>query len=144
MCILWPLFRIAYSDKTFRPCDKQQRICVLKSDKSAILCSRSKSESGRRQHGNTRTKSMSFFHFLSAVFNGIMALFSPDTRLHRARFAQSSELHPLLSHTLSSDGLLLGTRKTGFVSVRPTQTRAELGNILIVAPTRGGKGRLAV
>src|SRR5437588_4982929 len=84
------------------------------------------------------------FHVLSTVIHWITALFATDTRLHRARFAHSSELHPLLSHTLFSDGLLLGTRKTGFVSVRPTQTRAELGNLLIVAPTRGGKGLLAV
>src|SRR5207247_1157987 len=49
-----------------------------------------------------------------------------------------------LHSTPSPDGLLLGTTKAGFVAVRPTQERAELGNLLIVAPTRGGKGLLAV
>src|SRR5207249_3677633 len=37
----------------------------------------------------------------------------------------------------------LGTRKAGFVAVRKMVTRRELGNLLVVAPTRGGKGLLA-
>lgn len=73
-----------------------------------------------------------------------MAHFFPDHRLHRARFANSSELFDLHHHTPASDGLLLGTRKTSFVVVRPTKTRREFGNLLVVAPTRGGKGLLAV
>ena len=83
------------------------------------------------------------FLFLSMVVNWIIALFSPDTRLHRARFANASELRQLLCHTPASDGLLLGSRKSGFVTVRPTKTRRELGNLFVVAPTRGGKGLLA-
>jgi type IV secretion system protein VirD4 len=77
------------------------------------------------------------------VVNWIIALFSPDTRLHRARFANASELSQLLYHTPASDGLLLGSKKSGFVTVRPTKNRRELGNLLVVAPTRGGKGLLA-
>jgi type IV secretion system protein VirD4 len=45
--------------------------------------------------------------------------------------------------------VLLGTRKDflffkRFVAVRPTAKRREIGNTLIVAPTRGGKGLLAI
>jgi type IV secretion system protein VirD4 len=82
--------------------------------------------------------------FLSAVIQRIYALFSTDTRLHRARFSRLDELNPLLHPIPSPDGLLLGSRKAGhFVTVRPTKTRRELGNLLIVGPTRSGKGLLA-
>src|SRR5436305_65062 len=69
--------------------------------------------------------------------------------LHKARFAKRHELAELLQKVPCSDGVLLGTRKdwlffNRYVSVRPTQKRRELGNTLIVAPTRGGKGLLAV
>ncbi len=68
-----------------------------------------------------------------------------DTRLHTARFARIDELSPLFSNTLRPDGLLLGTHKLlpHFVCVRPTPERREIGNLLIVAPTRAGKGLLA-
>jgi type IV secretion system protein VirD4 len=82
--------------------------------------------------------------FLSEALHWIRAFFSPDNRLHQARFAHPSELRQLLHYTLVADGLLLGSRKAGFVTVRKTVTRRELGNLLIVAPTRGGKGLLAV
>jgi type IV secretion system protein VirD4 len=82
--------------------------------------------------------------FLSDALHLILAFFSPDRRLHRSRFATTFELSQLLCHTPVADGLLLGSRNEGFVTVRPTKTRAELGNLLVVAPTRGGKGLLAV
>ncbi len=68
--------------------------------------------------------------------------------LHRARFAKRHELKELLSRTPAPNGVLLGMRRDWllfkrFVVVRPTKTRRELGNLLIVAPTRGGKGLLA-
>src|SRR5437763_8461338 len=68
--------------------------------------------------------------------------------LHRARFARFPELKELLSSTPRPDGVLLGTSRhllffKRFVVVRPTKTRQEIGNTLIVAPTRGGKGLLA-
>src|SRR6266446_4301231 len=85
-----------------------------------------------------------FFQFLSMVVHRIIALFTSDNRLHRARFASTYELNQLLSSSVVSDGLLLGTRKAQHVvCVRPTKTRRELGNLLVVAPTRGGKGLLA-
>ena len=71
--------------------------------------------------------------------------FHGDTRLHRARFARFNELKKLLSGTPVSDGLLLGRLQFlhRFVCVRPQPERSELGNLLIVAPTRSGKGLLA-
>ncbi len=68
-----------------------------------------------------------------------------DTRLHKARFARIDELSPLLSHTPRSEGLLMGKHKLlqQFVCVRPTRNRREIGNMLIVGPTRSGKGLLA-
>ncbi len=85
-----------------------------------------------------------FFLFFSLVYQRIYAFFFPDTRLHRARFARIDELARLLSATPPPDGLLLGSRNGHFVSVRPTTARRELGNLLVVAPTRAGKGLLAV
>ena len=69
--------------------------------------------------------------------------------LHRARFAKRHELTELLSSAPPPDGILLGVRRDlllfkRFVVVRPTKTRRELGNMLVVAPTRGGKGLLAI
>src|SRR6266566_1138463 len=68
--------------------------------------------------------------------------------LHRARFARTHELWPLLSASFPFDGVLLGTRRfllsKRLVTVRQTNHRPELGNLLIVAPTRSGKGLLAV
>ncbi len=68
--------------------------------------------------------------------------------LHRARFAHVDEVWPLLSSSFPLDGVLLGTRRfllsTRLVTVRQTNQRPELGNLLIVAPTRSGKGLLAV
>ena len=68
--------------------------------------------------------------------------------LHRARFAHTRELWPLFSSAFVPDSMLLGTRRfllsKRLVTVRTTKQRSELGNLLIVAPTRSGKGLLAV
>src|SRR2546421_1017654 len=67
-----------------------------------------------------------------------------DRRLHRARFARLDELTSITSPTPDPTSLLIGVNRwKQFLLVRPTQTRRELGNMLIVAPTRGGKGLLA-
>jgi type IV secretion system protein VirD4 len=68
--------------------------------------------------------------------------------LHRARFAHRYELTGLLQQTPCPDGVLLGVRQDylflkRFVVVRPTKERREIGNTLIVGPTRSGKGLLA-
>lgn len=69
----------------------------------------------------------------------------PDSRLHKARFARRDELADLLSSKIDHASLLIGeTLLRKFYLFRTTQIRPELGNILIVAPTRGGKGLLAV
>src|SRR5438270_12920376 len=68
--------------------------------------------------------------------------------LHRARFARVDEVWPLLSSSFTPDGVLLGTRRfllsTRLATVRQPKQRPELGNVFIVAPTRSGKGLLAV
>src|SRR5947209_9134487 len=68
--------------------------------------------------------------------------------IHRARFAHGHELAELLQKALCSDGVLLGTKRLfcfwkRFVAVRPITKRREIGNTLIVGPTRSGKGLLA-
>src|SRR6266702_644435 len=68
--------------------------------------------------------------------------------LHRARFAHTHELWPLFSSSFAPDSVLLGTRRflldKRLVTVKKTKQRPELGNLLIVGPTRSGKGLLAV
>jgi type IV secretion system protein VirD4 len=69
--------------------------------------------------------------------------------LHRARFAKHNELRELLSSTPCPDSVLLGTNRQflffkRYAAVRPTSTRREIGNTLIVGPTRSGKGLLAI
>jgi type IV secretion system protein VirD4 len=69
--------------------------------------------------------------------------------LHQARFAHRHELRGLLHKTPCPDGVLLGTRRDylllkRFVAVRPTKNRREIGNVLIVAPSRSGKSVLAI
>jgi type IV secretion system protein VirD4 len=85
---------------------------------------------------------MAAFIFLSRVFS----FFAPYRQLHNARFALLHELAHLLTHHLNTQtSLLLGVGHLSHVlRVRPTPTRRELGNLLVVAPTRGGKGLLAV
>jgi type IV secretion system protein VirD4 len=69
--------------------------------------------------------------------------------LHRARFAQRHELKELVHSTPCSDSVLLGEKREflffkRFVAVRPTKMRREIGNLLVVGPTRCGKGLLAI
>src|SRR2546421_607846 len=69
--------------------------------------------------------------------------------LHQARFAKRHELTELLQKAPCADGVLFGTRNDfflfkRFVSVRPTKSRREIGNTVIVGPTRSGKGLLAI
>lgn len=87
-----------------------------------------------------------FLYGFVLFFNRIIASFSHDKQLHNARFAHPHELSSLLSNELQTEtSLLLGVSHFNqALSVRPTETRRELGNLLVVAPTRGGKGLLAV
>src|SRR5713226_5412507 len=67
-----------------------------------------------------------------------------DKRLHRARLARIDELTGITSHIPDPTSLLIGVNRfKQFLLVQSNKTRRELGNMLIVAPTRGGKGLLA-
>src|SRR5512147_3265791 len=68
-----------------------------------------------------------------------------EKALHTARFARLHETTGLSTTELDHEGLLLGLGRFGRVfQVRSIPARRELGNVLVVAPTRGGKGLLAV
>ena len=71
------------------------------------------------------------FFQVVVLFNRIISFFQHSQRLHTAHFAQIHQLSGLLTANLH------------VLRVLPTQTRRELGNVLVVAPTRGGKGLLA-
>ena len=85
-----------------------------------------------------------FLFHVVVLFNRIRSFFQHSQTLHRARFASFHELTVLLTERLDETSLLLGASRFNHVlRVLPTQTRRELGNVLVVAPTRGGKGLLA-
>ena len=84
-------------------------------------------------------------YHLSLVLSRLSAIFPKAEDLHKDRFALDHEVDDLSTGTLPSDSLLLGVNHFSRVlSVRATPKRRELGNILIEAPTGGGKGLLAV
>ena len=81
---------------------------------------------------------------LVVLVNRIRSFFQHSQTLHNARFANLHELTGLLTDRFDETGLLLGiSRFNNLLRVQPTETRRELGNMLVVAPTRGGKGLLA-
>jgi type IV secretory pathway TraG/TraD family ATPase VirD4 len=81
---------------------------------------------------------------LVVLCNRITAFFQHSQTLHHARFAHFHELTGLLTDKFDETSLLLGvSRFNNLLRVQPTETRRELGNVLVVAPTRGGKGLLA-
>jgi type IV secretory pathway TraG/TraD family ATPase VirD4 len=72
------------------------------------------------------------------------SFFQHSDNLHTARFAQIHELTELLTDRFDKTSLLLGISPFNqLLCVRPTETRPELGNLLAIATTRGGKGLLA-
>jgi type IV secretory pathway TraG/TraD family ATPase VirD4 len=84
----------------------------------------------------------------TALFSSTLsAEFRSNSKLHTARFALLHETADLvLSPSFNNEtSLILGEAPFDRVyRVKPTRTRRELGNLLVVAPTRGGKGILAV
>ena len=81
------------------------------------------------------------FQFLSMVVHRIIALITHDNRLHKARFATTYELRQLLSSSVVSDGLLLGTRKgRDAVCVRPTKRGKNLAICLLLRQPEAAKG----
>ncbi len=86
-----------------------------------------------------------FLYRTYLFFNKILTLFFSSKQLYIARYARLDELESLVRPTLDESGLLLGKGLfNNFLHVRSTKNRRELGNLLVVAPTRGGKGLLAV
>jgi type IV secretion system protein VirD4 len=86
-----------------------------------------------------------FLYSLSLFLSWLASLFSHAGELHHARFAQAHELSDMLTDSLPTDSLLLGiSNYSRILHVKSTKERRELGNLLVVAPTRGGKGLLAV
>src|SRR3954471_60846 len=86
----------------------------------------------------------SFLFRLFLVLHHVMGGLLLHRHLHVARFARLDELAALASPRPRRFGLLLGrTRFRHLLHVTPTKPRRELGNVLVVAPTRGGKGLLA-
>ena len=77
--------------------------------------------------------------------NRVIVFLTRNTALHRARFARIHELSGLITNSPGLEtSLLLGLSHLNHtLHVKPTKARRELGNLLVVAPTRGGKGLLA-
>ena len=86
-----------------------------------------------------------FLYHLNLFLSRLVSFFSHSGELHHARFARVHELSDILTDSLPTDSLLLGLNNfSRILHVKSTQARRELGNCLVVAPTRGGKGLLAV
>ncbi len=88
----------------------------------------------------------SFLRRISATLSWIQAHLPKQPQLYSDRFADPHEVDPLVSHNWQSEpGLLVGLSAFNHVlSVRRSPKRRELGNILVDALTRGGKGLLAI
>jgi type IV secretion system protein VirD4 len=85
-------------------------------------------------------------HRLSSLLSRVNTLLPKSPKLYSDRFAspheQDSLIHPDWE---SKPGLLVGiSRFNQVLSVRSTPKRRELGNVLVTALTRGGKGLLAI
>src|SRR4029450_9586189 len=82
----------------------------------------------------------------SSTLSRVNALLPKPPTLYSARFAHSPAVDPLISARWQTEtGLLVGVSPFNHVlSVRQTPQRRELGNILVDALTRGGKGLLAI
>jgi type IV secretion system protein VirD4 len=85
-------------------------------------------------------------HKASSTLSRVNALLPKAPQLYSDRFAHSHELDPLIHADWEREaGLLVGVSSFDQVlSVRSTPKRRELGNILVDALTRGGKGLLAI
>jgi type IV secretion system protein VirD4 len=79
---------------------------------------------------------------ISMDISRLNAFFTSSKNLYNSRWAYPHELKNLLGYNLArpQTGLLLGLNNFDQpLAVRPIQTRRELGNLLLVAPTRSGK-----
>ena len=86
-----------------------------------------------------------FIYSLTLVLSWWNAHFAKSDALYKDRFANDHEVADLSTDSLPTDSLILGINHFSRVlHVRATENRQHLGNILIEAPTGGGKGLLAV
>jgi hypothetical protein len=87
-----------------------------------------------------------FFYRLAVILSWYNAHFGKtDTAIYKDRFASDHEFTDLTTVNLPPDSLLLGVNHfSRILHVKSTKERPQLGNILIEAPTGGGKGLLAV
>ena len=83
---------------------------------------------------------------LSSTLSWLNAHLPKPPQLFTDRFADPHEVDPLVSQNWQHEtGLLVGVSPFKKVlSVRPSKQRRELGNVLVDALTRGGKGLLAI
>jgi type IV secretion system protein VirD4 len=82
---------------------------------------------------------------LNSIFSRLASLRGEARALHHARFARPHELQGLITHSLDEEALLIGrTHLGGIYRVRKTPNRRELGNMMVIAPPRAGKTRLAI
>jgi type IV secretion system protein VirD4 len=83
---------------------------------------------------------------VASTLSRINAFLPKPPQLYSDRFAHPHEVNPLVSHNWQQEaGLLIGVSSFNHVlSVRATPKRRELGNVLVTALTRGGKGLLAI
>src|SRR5262245_10671474 len=81
-------------------------------------------------------------YILMFIGTRIAAFFSRGSKLYQSRFARLDELSHLLTDSLRTEtSLLLGIGPFNHIlRVAPSAERRELGNLLICAPTRAGKG----
>src|SRR5215211_6414592 len=82
----------------------------------------------------------------SSTISRVQSLLPKTPQLFADRFAHPHEVDPLVSQRWPHEtGLLLGVSPfTQVLSVRSIPQRRELGNVLVDALTRGGKGLLAI
>jgi type IV secretory pathway TraG/TraD family ATPase VirD4 len=81
-----------------------------------------------------------FFYNLSILESWISAHFSSETYLHSERFAYPHERVSFSTDTPDDYGLLLGIDEFGrYLQITANKKRKQLGNVLDVTPTQGGK-----
>ena len=85
-------------------------------------------------------------HRASSTISWLHAHLPKTHQLYSDRFAHPHEVNSLVSQNWQQEtGLLVGVSAFNqILSVRQTPKRRELGNILVDALTRGGKGLLAI
>jgi type IV secretion system protein VirD4 len=85
-------------------------------------------------------------HKVSSTLSWVRSQLPKPPQLYADRFARPHEVNPLVSPNWQQEtGLLLGVSAFNQVlSVRSKPKRRELGNVLVDALTRGGKGLLAI